>query len=61
MVAFPLYISGEVFLVLKGRSLVVMTIFGVIMGLIIRQVVDTIEEPGFLDKDTSNRSPLDPS
>ncbi|ESS08279.1 MAG: hypothetical protein A07HN63_02301 [uncultured archaeon A07HN63] len=60
MVATLLYISGEQVLTLKLQSMVSMTVFGVIIGFLLRQAFRAVEEPGFLDRDTSNRSPLDP-
>ena len=51
--------AGEQFLVLKTQSIVTITISGAIMGIILRQVFGAVEEPGFLDRQTSNRSPLD--
>ena len=52
--------SSEQFLALRSQSIVSMTIFGVLIGLLLRQAFRAIEEPGFLERDTSNRSPLGP-
>lgn len=61
MVALPLYIPAGEFLVLKSQSIISMTIFGLIMGLILRRVFGAIESPGFLDTKTSNKPPWGPS
>jgi hypothetical protein len=61
MVATLLYMSGEQFLVLKTQSIVSMTIFGAIVGIILRQAFGAIEEPGFLDRETTKQSPVDPT
>ena len=60
MVATLLYMSGEQFLALKSQSIVSMTIFGVLIGLLLRQAFRAIEEPGVLERDTSNRSAARP-
>ncbi len=59
MGSLPWAMAGEQFLVLKTQSIVTITISGAIMGIILRQVFGAVEEPGFLDRQTSNRSPLD--
>ncbi|MFB6233295.1 MAG: hypothetical protein ABEH61_03455 [Haloarculaceae archaeon] len=61
MVASLLYIPAGEFLTLKTQSIVSMSIFGAIIGLILRRAFGAIEEPGFLSAEPSNRSPLDPS
>ncbi|TQQ80952.1 hypothetical protein EGH24_07290 [Halonotius terrestris] len=61
MVALPLYIPAGEFLVLKTQSIVSMTIFGLIVGLILRRAFGAIEEPGFLDRTTSKKPPWGPS
>jgi len=52
-----LSVSAEQQLLLKLQSAVVMTIFGIIAGLSLKQVLRAIIGEGFIDASPSRRSP----
>jgi len=57
MSSIILSVSAEQQLLLKLQSMVVMTIFGLIAGLALKQVVRAIIGDGFIDASPSRQSP----
>jgi len=57
MSSIILSVSAEQQLLLKLQSMVVMTIFGLVAGLALKQVVRAILGDGFIDASPSRQSP----